>query len=631
MKEKTTRATDTSSSRVQRQWSNTVAASRVFHGKTNLGPTVPSKADCARALQGLPPRPSLLAVSEAATLFQFRKVLPSRLDPREAFQSFKKRVTRPPRPLSKSFMDAVDSTLTLLPRNWDATYRKHVDLTVPKFTANLEGLSPTDLPITSADRFRDICLGLAPPIPIPALRRMNFVPDKDKLRGTTIPSLLQLQLAPLSATIYDALVSLGAVLRGPATPASMKEFTYSPGQVFVSADYQAATDNFEVSNTLYLITKLRSISTRIPSPLWDLLSDFMGPCLITSEYGSFTRTNGQLMGDRPSFPLLCLTNLVGVVLGLGLERTRLIIQRRLIRINGDDIVFRCYPREYHAWRSTLPTCGLLLETVKTLIHPRVLTLNSTFFMVRPSRRPRRVWFFPASSLLSQLRPRSPSEGLSPLFLGKQTETFLATLEGHIAPYGDSPATRRLRFHLLRSRPHHVRPIPATVPLPSPRIIKTLPPPWRKLLLGTHLFRQYRPEPHSIPIGHQPTRGFVRSLTAPKTPEARGFHRQITQYLQFNRSPLEHPPPILSPLPLSLSKPLGQPSFQSRYSFKGLTKWHPITPMTLTTHNRGIGFKPPDVFLKPLEPHDVPLPLSLSDRSMSSFTASVLCPILHRPY
>jgi hypothetical protein len=80
---------------------------------------------------------------------------------------------------------------------------------------------------------------------------------------------------------------------------------------------------------------------------------------------------GQLMGSYLSFPFLCLLNYLCF---------RFSIKRRVpLRINGDDIVFRCSEGEREVWARNVSRCGLVLSEGKTLVHPRVFTLNSCMF------------------------------------------------------------------------------------------------------------------------------------------------------------------------------------------------------------------------------------------------------------
>lgn len=77
------------------------------------------------------------------------------------------------------------------------------------------------------------------------------------------------------------------------------------------------------------------------------------------------------MGSYLSFPLLCLHNYIMFRSEFGRSTP--------VRINGDDIVFRARPERIDRWASLVKLAGLRLSLGKTLRHPRVFSLNSTFF------------------------------------------------------------------------------------------------------------------------------------------------------------------------------------------------------------------------------------------------------------
>jgi len=101
----------------------------------------------------------------------------------------------------------------------------------------------------------------------------------------------------------------------------------------------------------------------------------------------YPQTNGQLMGNLLSFPLLCIVNYLGVVMALGGKRTLELSKNGRLKVNGDDIAFRSTRAEYDKWASTVARAGLTLSRGKTLVHPRFFSLNSTFFRAEFSRQP----------------------------------------------------------------------------------------------------------------------------------------------------------------------------------------------------------------------------------------------------
>lgn len=528
-------------------WNEARSTHQAFFGRpSSLPPDPPSKTSCAKALSSLPQRPSLSQVSEAATTFQFRKVFPGPSTDHDAmWASYKEVLSRPSPPLSPEFEAAAAKTLKLLPPDWDRSYERHVYTSVPSLKACIEGLPPgtshTVFGPEPAQTFRDICLGALPPIPIPQERHVKFLPDSGKTRTITVASALQRQLHPLHLCIQEALYHTNAVLRGPATPSSMSGMKLHPDESFVSGDYKAATDNFNTNNTVRLLQLLRTTSTRIPQAIWDIAIEFMSEAVLCfKDEEPFCQESGQLMGNLLSFPLLCLTNLVGIVLSFGLPRTRELIQKGLLKINGDDIVFRCTPTEYQTWRSKLPLCGLLLEESKTLVHPSVLTLNSTFFLARGKRRPRQVFFYRAASFTYSYDRDLPKTLVRPM----RTVSLLGALSTMLAPFPGAKRLRETVYHFLHC--HGTLALSSPLGLSCPPNLSRpgfLPTPWRKLFATNSAYS-----------------GLATTAPAPKTadlmdiikiprppnppPDVLSVHRFISQSLNFTRRPAT----ILRPMP-----------------------------------------------------------------------------------
>jgi hypothetical protein len=581
MEETTTEKKSELSCSRRAHWLTLHASMTSFHGSCNLPLSPPTKEDCSAALSRISFHAPPQEVSEFATLFQYRKTFKASTNMEAEFLSFKKAATRPNSPLTPLFKQAVAAAIALLPKDWDRLYLSKVETTVPNFKSNLEGLRPHQLPPMSAEVFKDICTGYLPPVHIPNKRTWMAFPDAGKLRSVTIASILMLQLSPLSSTLYDALVGTGAVLKGPATPFTLSQFTTCPDEVMVSGDYKSSTNNFELYCTQYIIEKLKQSSTRIPPAIWDLLLNFMGGCTIHhKKFPSFERTNCQLMGDRPSFPLLCFTNLVGFIQGLGAARAKEIITARRLRINGDDIAFRARQAEFEQWKNRLPQAGLVLEETKTLVHQRVVTLNSTYFRTRPSRRPQQIFFLRMSSIFPTSSAR-PKQRRQPLFQAKEHSSFLAAVSENLKHF-QNKGVEALRFHLLRSRPRlTARPLPSDFTSPDWNL-KSLPPPTRRSLSSFKLLSRLRTRPQCPP----PVRFSNVQLLAykPRTTPDWSFHNQCAQLAGFRRVKPEPEDLLLyPPRPKSI---LGLSYFRDPY----VPKAH---------HTRlGLGYQRPDLFYYP---------------------------------
>jgi hypothetical protein len=138
----------------------------------------------------------------------------------------------------------------------------------------------------------------------------------------------------------------------------------------VSGDYESATDNLSMEISQHVIKCIGQTSSRVPDSVWDLARARSQSILFNGkEKGEQLR--GQLMGTFLSFPLLCLINYLVF---------RWLVPRPVpVRINGDDIVFRCRPDEAERWMSGVSGAGLVLSRGKTLVNEGVFTLNSALF------------------------------------------------------------------------------------------------------------------------------------------------------------------------------------------------------------------------------------------------------------
>nr|WKE35341.1 RNA-dependent RNA polymerase [Rhizoctonia zeae ourmia-like virus 1] len=428
---------------------------KAYHRTCNVPEKVPSKSECVAALMNLPPNPSLTAISEAGSVFQFRKVLPSDFSQEKVARTYLDKLSTPSPPPPPEALRALRNVASLLPYGWDRDYLRNVESTVPSFKANIEELPPSALPLVgfTADRFRDACLGHIPPHPIPRERHVKVLDDSGKARIITVASVAQLQMRPLHVTIYDALVRFtkGTVLRGPPTSANLSAFTRSDTEKFVSGDYNAATDNFNKNISVEALRALRQRSLHVPDSIWDEAEQFMSTATLIyrdkRSTMSATQESGQLMGNYLSFPLLCFVNLAGVFASLGYRRTHELMSRGRIRINGDDIVFRCRETEYHKWVSVCPVMGLSVSLDKTLLHDSVFTINSNFFKARDTRAPTHVWIYRAASFMldaKEDKTKTKSETLKTRF-----NAVNDAIGEHLKGVTNSETRLRLRYTLQK--------------------------------------------------------------------------------------------------------------------------------------------------------------------------------------
>lgn len=227
-------------------------------------------------------------------------------------------------------------------------------------------------------------------------RRVKVIREGGKVRVVTIADGFQAVLGPLHKTIHGILKETRWLLSNEPTASGLVSKgggREGPG-VYVSGDYEAATDNLKMWRSRYLLRLLQRRSSWIPPWVWDEARGRFEEGLLFGEEKvdgvkvrkSAIRRTGQLMGDYLSFPLLCLSNLTALRVALGSPMADSLEDDGFLQINGDDIVFRVADSEIaERWMAGVQRAGLVLSRGKTLVHKRFFTINSHMF-VGSSRR-----------------------------------------------------------------------------------------------------------------------------------------------------------------------------------------------------------------------------------------------------
>nr|UJQ92001.1 MAG: putative RNA-dependent RNA polymerase [Botourmiaviridae sp.] len=330
--------------------------------------------------------------SISASLFLTRKALPSSPDPRQAEKHAKLMSEPAPKPPS-GFIEFIDREIDKLFKvGWDRGYASHVFSHSPTSSSCLQysrkrGGAARWLSEQGADWFSDQCLA-GESFPLCNIVKYCIVETGGKQRGVTISDGFHHVLGPLHRTLYDHLAQFKWLLRGDARGKKFSGFQKVEGEVFVSGDYESATDNLSLEVSHHILDRVLRRSRCVPPAL----QDFALRSLVAEIHypgGHVVRQRrGQLMGNYLSFPLLCLQNYLAF---------RFSISRTVpLRINGDDIVFRCRPSELKEWKLRVGAAGLTLSAGKTLVDSSIFSLNSSFFRAGN----RRVWEIPV------IRPKS---------------------------------------------------------------------------------------------------------------------------------------------------------------------------------------------------------------------------------
>jgi hypothetical protein len=170
--------------------------------------------------------------------------------------------------------------------------------------------------------------------------------------------------------------------------------------MIVSDDADAATDSIDP-----LLTNAVGAAL-IPEDLQDLWVKCNGGIVSYGKYpvAPVEKTTGQLMGDRRSFPLLCLIHLAA---------KRAFLRENgvpfwLVRVNGDDGIIllpKSLVEPYFAFMSNL--WGM--NRLKTYVHSRYFSFNSTFF---DSKRTERVPIIRWNLIMG--RDKYGNRGLNPM-------------------------------------------------------------------------------------------------------------------------------------------------------------------------------------------------------------------------
>lgn len=295
----------------------------------------------------------------------------------------------------QGFLDFVDEEIDrMFPLGWDKRYTNQSLSVVPPLSSCLEsgrkkagarGLTTRGGWFDHAE-YVEAVLSREKPSLVPELRRpggcskLSVVETAGKKRIISVPTIDMNLLKPLHTVMYDHISQSSWCLRGNATPRSFRDFTSVEGEVFVSGDYESATDNLNSHVQRRILSRLLVGTRKVPDAIVSLaLSSLnMGVrATFTGSSFSFVQQRGQMMGNLLSFPLLSIVNYLTF---------RYFVRRDVpVRINGDDIVFRCTPKEAEVWKQGVGRGGLVLSEGKTTVSPSFFSLNSLLFRARRSK------------------------------------------------------------------------------------------------------------------------------------------------------------------------------------------------------------------------------------------------------
>lgn len=313
--------------------------------------------------------------SIASSLFSVRKLVisekPNPLD-------YVYKMTRPQKFPPLDFMRFCSEELSVMfKQGWDRGYWDQVTRFTPpnKSNVNKKENGTYRSMATKDDSARDRFLRWANgtvTTPIDRGVKANAVLTGGKWRVITLADPVLSHLLPLHRTIYNRLSKEKWLLRGEARPSEFSEFSRIPGERIVSGDYEGATDNLNMHVSKHVLRTILRSATHVPTRVREEALDSLSMNFLFEDGSFLTQTRGQLMGNPLSFPLLCLINYLSF---------KYAVRRDVpVKINGDDIVFRALPSEIESWFNFVSCSGLVVSPGKTLVHSRLFSLNSSYFL-----------------------------------------------------------------------------------------------------------------------------------------------------------------------------------------------------------------------------------------------------------
>nr|QRW41672.1 MAG: RNA-dependent RNA polymerase [Picullus virus] len=320
-------------------------------------------------------------LSIAGSLFLARKVLPCPPDPllEKKHAALLSSPAPAPPPEFISFIER--SICDMFPIGWDRGYKRAVFSYTPNSSSCLEfsrseGGVQRFLSSMGPNWFQDQCLGAGcGSIPYPV--KFSTVKTSGKERGVTVAGGIASLLGPLHKTIYAHISDMPWLMRGEARGRKFHSFHRVKGEVFVSGDYESATDNLRLETAELILRTILGRCRNVPAGIAEFAMSSLRAEIRYSDGSSIEQKRGQLMGNLLSFPLLCLQNYLAF---------KFLVPKPVpVKINGDDIVFRASRSDFDVWSEGVGALGLTLSRGKTLVDPKCFSLNSAFFYADRNR------------------------------------------------------------------------------------------------------------------------------------------------------------------------------------------------------------------------------------------------------
>nr|QGZ98424.1 RNA dependent RNA polymerase [Erysiphe necator associated ourmia-like virus 4] len=270
---------------------------------------------------------------------------------------------------------------------------------------------------------------------IDAKVKFAVIQSAGKPRPLTITSSSFEYLRPLHGLIYDRISSFPWLCRGNVTPELLEKrgFRKEEGSLFVSGDFEGATDNLSTQVAESILFAMFRTSRAIPESIKREALRSVGS--LVAVYGSdeVRIKRGQMMGSLLSFPLLCLQNRLSFLGSVTNARDLPCL------INGDDLLFQGARWQADQWFEGVGALGLKVSAGKTLVHKSVCCLNSTYFELTSSKRTGRTAHYIPFIRVKQFTTPDDPTGL------------VGTLQQVLKPLGDTMRVRAAEAWLEANR------------------------------------------------------------------------------------------------------------------------------------------------------------------------------------
>jgi len=201
-------------------------------------------------------------------------------------------------------------------------------------------------------------------------------------------------LGPVHDALYDCITARKWCLRGEYTVKDARELAadWRNGEEFYSADFSSATDRFHlrmVAAVARLVAESPDLTDEEREAILGSFPEDRYLVQMTSCAHSETVeiVRGQMMGNKLSFPLLCLVNRGMFLISNRIWANAMGIKgrKRCVKINGDDIAFPSDPVFSRIWEGVVTHFGMRLNRSKTMISSRYIELNSRVFDTKRDR------------------------------------------------------------------------------------------------------------------------------------------------------------------------------------------------------------------------------------------------------